>query len=380
MLTQLKADVHDLSRRSPAKTLALAAIVVLIVVDTWMSVAAGYRKGGGDLQAGAIGYALIMLAVALLASWVPWEAKHSSGRKAWGLWLLSLPLFFLVQSNGWAVMGVTVADGGVKRETAASGYSTVSERLKLERAELASLGVQRPIGQIKADLDLELRNTSRFYPKGDGPRATKLRGELAVAERAQELPRIIARTMTELADAPQVASGGVDRVVLMAALDWLKGKYMGRPLRAEEKATVEGTEGGMAVFLVALIGFWAVFGPALVLGIHKELPPAARDEPGARRALAAPSARRDRPPPDDAFGLADPPPPHDPSGGTPGAASAAAAAPTIPLMPAPAVAHGAPGGGSTNNIFVGPGSSPQQVLPPRVAARRSGMLIPARRF
>lgn len=373
MLTKLRDEMRALSELSPVRALAMYGVLVLIVVDTWMQVVAGYRKGGGDLQAQAIGYAAIMAALALLAVWVPWEAKSSTGRKAGALWVLSIPLFFLVQSNGWAVMGITVADGSIKRETRATTRSTLADDVKRLRDELAAISPpKRPVEAIQAALDLELRNTSRQYPDGDGPKALRIKEELATARRYAELPGLIDDAVKKLNDAPQVAGGGVDRAVLMALVDWLRSYYRGRPLREEERVTAAEVEAGMAVFLVGLIGFCAVFGPAIVLGPRKTAI-ATEPEPFDPRLLPPVERQRHLPPPGDAErgriqgAPADGVTQTQPGKGGPEASGMQPL--PVPLVPA----AGGMGGGATNNIYVGGAHSPQH-LPARVTAQRRRLL------
>lgn len=315
-----------------------------------MNMLQGYRRAGGDFQPAAFGYAAIMLMIAVIATWCATEWRQSRGAKAVGLGLLCVPLFLVCQANGWAVMGVTMADGQVKREVAATGRGVIAEKLERKRDERKDIKVARALGAIEAELNLELRRTSKQWPNGDGPAAMKLRAELANAKKADALDAEIADLAVKLGKAPAVASGAVDVAVMMALSDMVRGALRGEAVPADERTTAGGVAFWMSVLLVFLIGFFATFGPALALkpeavddGVENSREPRAVVPPGFSdpRYLPAPPSRT-------AIGMA-----RD-AGVVTGVAPAT---------------HGGAGGGATNIINVGTHPAGQR-LPPRVAARR----------
>jgi hypothetical protein len=350
----MKDYFADLYRRSPVRAVALAAVAILFVADTGMSIVGGYRKAGGDMQPAAFGYALIMLALAMLASWAPWQAERERGAARLGLWVLSMPLFLLMQANGWAVMGVTMADGAVKRDTAATSRTLIDEKLGRLRAEAAKIGTQRPVAEVKP---LEAREC-KLAPRGVDPvqeKCTKLRAELGKAERLVEIDREIAEAAQALGKAPKVAGGGADRVVLIALVDGVRGWWRGEPLTDEQRSTAADIDRGWSIFIVAVVGFFAVFGPAIVLPPHGrgEPEPEADDGRFDPRALPAPPRR-------------------DLIAAPQTAASENSGPPRTPLSIAHAQCQpGGHGGGATNIINVGrEGAMP---MPPRIAARRAAL-------
>lgn len=262
--------------RSPKRAAFLAACAGLFVVEVGMNMLNGYRRAGGDFQPAAFGYAAIMLMIGVIATWCAMEWRRARGVERWGYALLCVPLFFVCQSNGWAVMGVTMADGQVKREVAATGRSVVDEKLKTKREERAAIKVTRALAAIEAELNLELRRTSKQWPNGDGPAAMKLRAEKANALEAKQLDAEIEALAEALKKAPVAASGAVDVAVMMQLSDLVRGFVRGEPVQDAERTTAGAVSFAMSILLVFLIGFFATFGPALALD---DAPP-----PGARPA------------------------------------------------------------------------------------------------
>lgn len=359
MMDDLKNAFGQLWRHSPVMAVALTACAVLFSVEQGMNAINGYRRAGGDLQLTAIGYAVIMLAIGVCAAWCPWAALRAQRGKALGLWLLMLPMFLICQSNGWAVMGVTLADGQVKRNTAATGREVLEAELKLKRQEREMIGVTRAMGAIDAELNLEMRRTSKQFPDGDGPAAMRLKAEKATAEKAASLDKQIAALPAAIGNAPQVAGGAVDTAVVMAVGDRVRSWWRAEALSEAERLTGADVNFGFSILLVFVIGFFATFGPALILGRGAESEPIAEFEfdpsvlPPHYRTKAIEAA------PEHA-------PYHGPFPAVQSASGFVSQAP-VPLQPA---AVQLPGGGATNNIYVG-AAAPVQHLPPRIAARRA---------
>lgn len=253
----------------------LSLVLVCFAAETGMNAIFGYRQAGGGF-AGVI-YGAIFVALAGLAAWTCVELfrVRGTGAVAWARRAaFALPFgacFAVSQVSGWGVVGVATADGGKQREVAATKGTVTSETLDAKRADRKAIGVTRAIGAIEADLDLELRKTSKTYPKGDGPKATRLRGELVTARRALALDGEIAAVVEKLDKMPAVAAGAPHVMVLSAIFE------------GGEKRDTFAADASLwwAVGLVAVLGFFANFGFALVLSGEPPAPtrPAPESEP-----------------------------------------------------------------------------------------------------
>ncbi len=360
-MQSLKLAMRAYAWQHPLKAAMILCLVALFVVDTGMSVLNGYRRAGGDFQLTAFGFAAIMFAVAGLATYMPVAAKRETGWRKLGFWLVSLPLFLITQSNGWAVMGVTLADGHIKREVKATSRNVTADTLAKKRIELDKIGTVRPVATIAAERALECKRTSRRYPDGKGPKCTKLIAEEETAKRARTLEDDIKNETANLQAAPKVAGGNIDIAVLQALVNATAERWKGAPLTDAEKFTHEDTYFAFSILLVAVIGFFANFGPAMLLPA-----PQAGDAP-FEMPMPAPYAfdPAQLPAPPKHLALTDGgdvPPSHQSPSQAP---SSPPALPPGPHLEAPAASS------PTNVIHVNNGSgSPAQNLPARVAANR----------
>ncbi len=165
------------------------------------------------LKISGLGLAGVLLAVAVFAAYLGVKFFSIQGwdRRTWlRRGLIGVPLALCVgvsQVAGWSTMGTMLADGLKAREIKALGLSTAEGALELAIAERQKIGTPRTIGALEAELNLELRKTSRAYPNGDGPNAMKLRAELAQAQRAAELDTQIPQMTEALGKRDQVADG-----------------------------------------------------------------------------------------------------------------------------------------------------------------------------
>jgi hypothetical protein len=343
----------------PKKAVALAACFVLLLIELYMNAAGGYEFAGGDWQAKAFGYGAISICIGVIASWAALQALEERGASAAGFWVLAVLCLAWSQSMGWSVMGVTLADGAVKRESAAMGRQSVADELTRKEAQLAALPVGRSLGAIDAELNLELRKTSRQFPDGDGPKAMKLKGEKADAELALALPAEIEALRARLAGAPQVAGGGSDVSVIAGAVDGVRQWRRGRPLEEAERTTPADVYFYRSIFVVLLIGLCATFGPAMILGRGAGKAEPAEPDWWFNPSVLPPQYRsRALPPPPDM-------PRDPPRDTTPG---------EYPALP-PAYPGGSQGGPLVVNHLHGSASARGQNLPPRVAARRTAGVV-----
>lgn len=212
------------------------------VIEAGLNVIGAYELLGGEaggIKAKAIAVAGVF--VAFLGAWigraaVPMFMAARTRSMAFGMMVIAIFCFGLSQMAAWRVMGMSFADGALRREVA-------GETLAALREERKKIGTSRAIGAIKADLDLELRKTSKTFPDGNGPVATKLRGELAVAERAAEIDTKIAEAGKK---GQQVQAGSENMILGKVGLD-------------QEQALLL-----VILLFTALIGFFANFGMAVL--------------------------------------------------------------------------------------------------------------------
>ncbi len=204
--------------------------------------------GGYDLLGGAAGglkakvIAMAGVCVAVLGTWAGYQAMQiyrQGGPKpvARTFMIAAAVAFLLSQALAWRVLSSTFADGALRREVA-------GQSLQAKRDELKAIGVTRAKGRIEADLDLELRRTSKQFPNGDGPKATALKGELATVVRKERLEAEIASAGK--AGGQMVAAGSENMI-------------------AEKVLGVSNEDSLLAIIMAlsGLIGFCAYFGFAL---------------------------------------------------------------------------------------------------------------------
>jgi hypothetical protein len=240
-------------RRELAEKPILWAMLACFALELAMNSIVGYRRAGGGFSASAVLYGLVFMMLAFIAAWtcVQTFAVKGNDALAWvkrlAFGLPFIACFIVSQVSGWSVMGVTLADGSLKREIAATAGDVARETLDARRAERKAIGVPRPIDAIRAELDLELRKTSKRYPNGDGPAALVLKSELAKAERAAVLDGEITQSLAAVEARPAVAGGSQD----VAALQRIFG------------GEAKDLHFWWSVGLVAVIGFFANFGFAL---------------------------------------------------------------------------------------------------------------------
>jgi hypothetical protein len=237
------------------------------IFEAGMNAIFGYRQAGGGFSLAALLYGAVFLLLAYIGAWtaVRWFAVRGKDALAWSrraaFAIPCLGCLAISQFSGWGVLGVTLADGSAKRTIAATSSSTSATALKRKQAERDALVVKRSIKAIEAELDLELRKTSKKYPNGDGPNALLLKAEKANAERAFALDEEIKDAMKELEAKPAVAQGNPEFEVVTG---WTA-------------AAPETVRKYFSVFIVALVGFFATFGPALA-GVGQEDLPAAKSQ------------------------------------------------------------------------------------------------------
>lgn len=246
--------LYNFWRRELAQNPVVVAPLLALVATLVMNARTGYALGNRSLL-----IALVFIALGLLTAYagtVGLALKRWSPRK-FGLVCWLVIGLALDQLCGWQTVGLLFADGQAARDSQATGLSSLSSSLKSKRAELEKLGVTRPAGAIEADMRLECAKTSRAYPDGVGPACTKLKAELAGAERARALEKEIAALLPQIESHAQVAEGAVQYDVPLAVARTLVASV---DAKAAERITVSDIVFGFEMFLVAVLGIVANMG------------------------------------------------------------------------------------------------------------------------
>lgn len=253
-------DWHD---RIAAK-LGVAAVVGMFLIETVSNGVFGYRVGGGPLLAGCVFLAFFGACMGLGIRKALAPPVDTSGRIWAGLMIVPfLACFALSQAAGWAVFSQLLADGRVRMGVEATGGKVARGELARLEARQKLLGIQRPASSIEPEEKHECARRSQSYKDGVGPACTKLRAELALAREAESLPGKIKAALGDVGKAPKVADGdamlGVAKRMFSAEADDLTFWFV--------------------IGFVALMGFVANFGPALVFASDHPRPPGADVHP-----------------------------------------------------------------------------------------------------
>jgi hypothetical protein len=174
------------------------------------------------------------------------------------------------QVAGWSVTGTMLADAGARRDVASTQTDVAKTSLADLRKEKAALALPSKSKEaLEADLKLERTRTSKTYKDGDGPVATKIKGDIATLNRKDELDRLIADATKALAKTPATAKGEVDVAIpvgMAQRLGWLTDDTDEVKAKAAADAHF-----WFVVFFVFATGFFATFGFMLVGVKHDEI-------------------------------------------------------------------------------------------------------------
>lgn len=265
-------------RRELARHPILAGWLLIFAVHAGMNAKLGHEMGGSE-GLGALLYAAAFLGFAVLGAWAADQIGEARGTRRMGLVTVALLQLAIGQMAGWQAMGLTLNKGAATLEAKADARRTTKDGLDGARAELAGIGTVRPIEAVRAEATLECEIKSRTYKDGVGPKCTKLRAELATAERAAQLRSDIERLTGRLASGPAVKDANAlyqapQGIVqgLVNAWAWMMG---GTP------ATIapDDIRFGWMVFLVFALEFFGTFGLALVRGAGGHGGGSGRSEP-----------------------------------------------------------------------------------------------------
>lgn len=334
------------------------AWLVIWLVNASMNALMGYETAGGEWPMTWL-YAAVFFAVAAIGAWAASQLSEAEGaRRGWLVMIVCAQLVF-GQNAGWQTLGLSFERNAGSLENAALSRNTLKDEIERKRAKRAELGTVVTIEAATARRNAECERTSRRYPDGDGPLCKEWKAKLADAEKAIALDKEIPELVVKLGSGAKISDAtalyGVPATIATRVLTWWKKDG------AEHVVTADDVRFAWLVFVVFLLEVIATLGPWL-MGVqspresHAPFDDAARFDPGElpgvpRRLPAPPVHRQITAANDVAGGL------H--VGGVPSPADG-------PL--------GGGGSGNVNNIYVTGQAQPQQRLPPRVAARRAGVM------
>lgn len=186
----------------------IIAWMLIFVVHAGMNANLGYQIGGGASGGiAALFYGLCFIGFACFGAWAADQIAHSTDRsRRRGMIALAVLGMIIGQWAAWQSFGLTLSRGAGQIEGQAETRASTMTALKNARAELAQIGIVRPVATIRADEVLECEKKSAQFKDGVGPKCTKLRGEMATAERARKLEADIAALTAQLAAGPNVTN------------------------------------------------------------------------------------------------------------------------------------------------------------------------------
>lgn len=205
------------------------SVAAVFLLETSSNALFGFRYAGGfaNLPAAVI-MAVASVAVAVFGALMAEKCGHLSWNNPakWKLGTLAMLCVAFSFVAGLRLVGVTMADGALKRERAATKGAVAGDKLDAKRAARKALGVQPDPKQIEASIAKEL---AVFIGKADktvgaatkncaepnwAPAVCKrvgdLRVRLADAEQARALDGEIEQAAASVDGAPVVAGGDPD--------------------------------------------------------------------------------------------------------------------------------------------------------------------------
>lgn len=241
----------------------LAFWMIVFVVHAGMNAMLGYTIGGGEGVAAWL-YAACFIGFAGLGAWAADQYLHGAKRWRSGLLAMAVAQFLVGQMAGWQSFGLTLNRGAASLESKAETRTTTHQALQAARAELASLGIVRPVAAIEADAVLECEKKSRTYKDGVGPNCTKLRVELETAKRARHLETEIGRLTGTLAAGPNIKDPNALYAAPQALAQGVANMASAVMGGAARQITPDDVRFGWMIFLVAVLEFFGTFGLALL--------------------------------------------------------------------------------------------------------------------
>lgn len=254
----------------------IAVVLLIWCVTAGFNAVMGYDTGGG--WHGGIKswlYAGCFVGIAAIGAYGWAQQAQERGAIRFVLVLFGLLQLAFGQVAGWQSLGLTLSKGATLLEDQASTRKSATSALDDARAELAKIGTTRAIGAIKADETLECRRTSSQYKDGVGPACTRLRGELASAERAEKLRELIPTLTGNVGTAPKVSNPNALYEVPVALANGIQAWWTGK----KPEITPDDARFWWLVFLVVTLELIGTFG-FWVFGIHGSDP---EDDGGSRK-------------------------------------------------------------------------------------------------
>lgn len=206
---------------------------------------AGVKTGGYPL-------AIAFVCVAMLGAYASKELDGVDGARRAGLCVLVVLQLALGQWAGWSTLGLNLNSNAAGLDTDAGTHNTAAEQLAQAKAERAKLGTPRTIAAIEADEHLECES-------GVGQKCTKLRRELADAQRAADLDRDIPDLVKQLGQGPQLTDPNAPYRVAQAFGSTIASLLSGTPREASRDDVIFW----FSIFVTAVLEFVGTMGPWL---------------------------------------------------------------------------------------------------------------------
>jgi hypothetical protein len=276
-------------RSEMARHPILVGWLVIFVVHAGLNAKLGHEMGGGE-GAGAALYAAAFLGFAVVGAWAADQIAHAAGARRLGLAAIAIMQLVIGQMAGWQALGLTLSKGQGTLEAKADQRQSTKERLDASRAELAWIGIVRPVDAIRPDMILECEKKSKAFPDGIGPKCTGFRAELATAERARKLEADIERLTGQLREGPALKSASDAWAAPQALAQGVASGVAWVTGGAPAKITPDDVRFGWMVFLVFALEFFGTFGLALIRHGGGDTPAAGASGPGTpARLVPAPA-------------------------------------------------------------------------------------------
>lgn len=237
---------------------------VIFIVHAGMNANLGYEIGGASGPA-AWAYAAGFIGFAILGAWAADEvlAGGATGSRRYGLLALALGQLAIGQMAGWQSFGLTLSKGAGQIEAKAETRKSTADGLKAARAELARIGIVRPVPTIEAEEKLECTIKGKAFKDGIGPKCTALRAEIETAKRARHLEGQVETLTKQLAAGPNIKDGNAVYSIPQGLANWVRGQLPGEPRAA---ITPEDVQFFWLILLVFALEFFGTFGLALIRG------------------------------------------------------------------------------------------------------------------
>ena len=246
--------------------------------EAGMNTLYGFNWGRPNSVPSAILYGGIFFSFACIGTWLAtkwletdgWKTPTAIARRI----ILAVPVLAclaLSQITGWSVLGITLADGSVVRETKATIHATRMQQLDTVKSNRAKLGDQPDPEIVKAKIEAKFAILIKKEKKTVGELTNEckepdwapticrevkdLQSQLAAAKSAKELDAAIESKLENTSTTEKVAAGNTETSTI----------------RALTGATDDTIKFWLSIFIVAMIGTIATLGLPLAIFADRDI-------------------------------------------------------------------------------------------------------------